>query len=120
MPIVALAVAVAACGAPASAAPATPIPSGVVALDAKEYDFTPATLMVPAGSVTFAVRNAGREAHEFEVLKGDESVGKTAAFSVGSTGTLMVTLQAGEYTFACRLNGHNQLGMTGTLTVAGG
>jgi len=113
-----VAIALAACsGSPASAAPVTPIPSGVLALDAKEYVFTPSALTAPAGSVTFAIRNTGREPHEFEVLQGDQSLGKTPAFAVGASGELTVTLGAGEYTFACRLNGHNQLGMTGTLTV---
>jgi plastocyanin len=92
----------------------------VVALDAKEYAFTPATLTAPAGAVTFAITNTGREPHEFEVLAGEQSLGKASAFGVGATGGLTVTLEAGEYTFACRLNGHNQLGMTGTLTVTGG
>lgn len=120
-PVLALALIVAACsGSPASAAPVTPVPSGVVALDAKEYSFTPSTLAVPAGAVTFAIRNTGREPHEFEVLKADQSLGKAPAFAAGATGGLTVTLQAGEYALACRLNGHNQLGMTGTLTVAGG
>ena len=32
--------------------------------------------------------------------------------------TLTVDLEAGDYTFACKLNGHDQAGMTGTLTVA--
>jgi uncharacterized cupredoxin-like copper-binding protein len=31
--------------------------------------------------------------------------------------TLTVDLEAGDYTFACKLNGHDQAGMTGTLTV---
>lgn len=99
--LLALALVLAACaGNSASAAPATPVPSGVVALDAKEYSFTPATITAPAGSVTFAVRNAGNEAHEFEVLKGDESLGKVASFAVGATGALTVSLEAGEFTFA--------------------
>ena len=120
-PVLAVALAFAACaGAPASVAPATPVPPGVIALDAKEYAFTPATLVAPAGAVSFAIRNTGSEPHEFEVLKGEQSLGKAAAFGVGATGALTVTLEAGDYTMACRLNGHNQLGMTGTLTVTGG
>jgi uncharacterized cupredoxin-like copper-binding protein len=33
---------------------------------------------------------------------------------------LTVTLAAGDYTFKCKLSGHDQLGMKGTLTVNGG
>lgn len=121
VPVIALPLAFAACGGtPASVTPATPIPPGVIALDAKEYAFTPATLTAPAGAVTFAIRNTGREPHEFEVLEGEQSLAKASAFGVGATGAMTVNLEAGEYTFACRLNGHNQLGMTGTLTVTGG
>ena len=120
-PILAVALVLAACGGtPASVAPVTPVPSGVIALDAKEYSFTPAAITTPAGSVSFSVRNTGNEAHEFEVLQGDQSVGKIEDFGVGTTGALTVTLAPGEYTFACRLNGHDQLGMKGTLTVSGG
>jgi plastocyanin len=120
-PVLALAFVLAACsGNPASAAPVAPVPSGVIALEAKEYSFTPAAITIPAGSSTFSVRNTGREPHEFEVLSGDQSLGKAPAFAVGVTGALTVTLAAGGYTFACRLNGHDQLGMTGTLTVTGG
>lgn len=102
-----------------SAAP-TPLPSGVVALSAKEYEFTPGTATVPAGMVTFAVTNAGTENHEFEVLAGDQSLAKIDAFPRGETKQLTVDLAAGTYTFVCRLNGHDILGMKGTLTVSGG
>ncbi len=120
-PVLALAVVLSACGGtPASVAPVTPVPSGVTALDAKEYSFNPAAITAPAGSLTFAVRNTGNEAHEFEVLKGDQPVAKIEDFGVGTVGALTVTLEPGQYTFACRLNGHDQLGMKGTLTVVGG
>ncbi len=45
---------------------------------------------------------------------------KIEDFGVGTVGALTVTLEPGQYTFACRLNGHDQLGMKGTLTVVGG
>ena len=111
-------IAVAACGgAPASVAPATPVPSGTIALEAKEYAFTPASVTVPAGDVRFSVRNAGNEAHEFEVLQGETAVGTKVEMARGSTGNVTVSLAAGSYTFACRLNGHDILGMRGKLTV---
>lgn len=118
----ALVLAPAACGgaAPGSAAPATPLPPGAIAVEAREYAFTPSVVTVPAGSVTFAVTNSGTENHEFEVVVGDEPVGKLEPFARGTTEALTVTLAAGEYTLICRLNGHDQLGMKGTLTVTGG
>ena len=110
-------------GASTTSAPSgapTALPSGVVALSAREYEFTPGTVTVPAGEVTFDVTNAGTENHEFEVLAGDQSLAKIDAFARGETKQLTVDLPAGTYTFVCRLNGHDVLGMKGTLTVSGG
>jgi plastocyanin len=103
-----------------SNAPATPVPSGVIAVEAKEYAFTPSAITVPAGSVTFSIRNVGTQEHEFEILNGDQVVDEVEAIVPGLTKDATVTLAAGEYTFVCKLNGHDQLGMKGTLTVTGG
>jgi plastocyanin len=120
----AAAVVLAGCGAGAgpTAGPVTPVPSGTIAIEAKEnpYSFTPATITVPAGSVTFSVRNAGNEEHEFEILQGDNVVDEIEGIVPGLTKGLTVTLAAGDYTYICKLNGHNLLGMKGTLTVTGG
>ena len=107
-------------GGAASAAPATPVPSGVIAVEAKEYAFTPASITVPAGSVTFSIKNVGTQEHEFEVFKGDQVVDEVEGIVPGLTKDATMTLAAGEYTFVCKLNGHDQLGMKGTLTVTGG
>jgi iron uptake system component EfeO len=107
-------------GAAASAGPPTPLPSGVVAVEAKDFQFTPSTLTIPAGSVTFSIRNAGSQEHEFEVFKGDQVVDEVEGIVPGLTKDATMTLEAGDYTFVCKLNGHDQLGMKGTLTVTGG
>ena len=113
--------ALAACGGtPASVAPATPLPSGVVAVEAKEYSFTPSALTVPAGDVTFSVRNIGNEEHRFEIYQGETLVDGIESLDVGLTDEVTVTLAAGPYSYLCKLNGHDQLGMKGTLTVTGG
>jgi plastocyanin len=101
----------------ASAGPQTPAPSGVVAIEAKEYAFTPSTITVPAGAVTLSIRNGGSQEHEFEIFKGDTVVDEVEGIVPGLTKNATVTLAAGEYTFLCKLNGHDQLGMKGTLTV---
>jgi uncharacterized cupredoxin-like copper-binding protein len=113
----------AACGGAApSTGPSTPVPSGVIAVEASNasgaYIFTPSAITVPAGSVTFSVHNAGREEHEFEIFKGDQVVEEIEGLVPGLTKTLGVTLAAGEYTFVCKLNGHDLAGMKGTLTVS--
>ena len=107
-------------GAAASAGPPPPLPSGVVAVEAKDFQFTPSTLTIPAGSVTFSIRNAGSQEHEFEVFKGDQVVDEVEGIVPGLTKDATMTLEAGDYTFVCKLNGHDQLGMKGTLTVTGG
>jgi uncharacterized cupredoxin-like copper-binding protein len=70
--------------------------------------------------VTFSVKNAGSEEHEFEIFKGETVVDEVEAIVPGLTKGLTLTLVAGDYTFVCKLNGHDQLGMKGTLTVTGG
>ena len=111
----------AACGGSgATPGPATPVPSGVIAIEAREYQFTPSTTTVLAGAVTFSIKNAGSQEHEFKIFKGDQVVGEVQAIGPGLTKDATVTLEAGEYTFMCKLNGHDQLGMKGTLTVTSG
>ncbi|MEO8273546.1 MAG: cupredoxin domain-containing protein [Chloroflexota bacterium] len=107
------------CGGASTATP-VPAPSGVIAIEAKEFLFAPSTLSVPAGAVTFWVRNAGTVEHEFEIFKGEQVVNEIEGLVPGLAKTLSVTLAAGDYTFVCKLSGHDQLGMKGTLTVTGG
>jgi high-affinity iron transporter len=84
---------------------------------ATEYEFDPSALSAPAGSVAFKVTNKGSEEHEFEIFKGDQVVDEIEGLVPGLDRTLTVTLDPGEYTFACMLSGHDLAGMTGTLTV---
>jgi high-affinity iron transporter len=90
-----------------------------VKVGASEYEFDPDTITVAAGQVTFEVTNNGTEEHEFELFKGDIVVDELEGLVPGLTRTLPVTLEAGDYTFACKLAGHDLAGMTGTLTVTG-
>jgi iron uptake system component EfeO len=106
-------------GTTPSSGPAASLPAGTLIVEAKEYSFTPPTLSAPTGDVTFSVTNAGNENHEFEVMTGDQSLAKIASFSRGTTQAVTVSLEPGTYTFVCRLNGHDQIGMKGTLTVTG-
>ena len=112
--------AVAACGGtPASAGTPTAVPSGTVAVEAKEYQFTPSTLTIPAGEVTFSVRNGGTQEHEFEVFQADGTtvIDEVEGLVPGLTKNLTLTLAAGSYQYMCKLNGHDQIGMKGTITV---
>ena len=114
-------VALAACGGTTSSSgPAASLPEGTIAVEARNYAFTPSSISVPAGEVTFRVRNAASEEHEFEIFQGETVKDEIEGLVPGLTKDLTVTLAAGDYTFMCKLNGHDQLGMKGTLTVTGG
>ena len=114
------ALAVAACGGTQpTTGPAASLPAGTVAVDAKEYAFTPSTITVDAGEVTFQVKNSGTEEHEFEIFQGETVVDEVENLVPGLSRDLTVNLAAGDYTFVCALNGHDGLGMKGTLTVTG-
>ena len=104
---------------PPQGSPTAP-PEGVIAVSAFEYAFDPSAITVPAGEVTFSVKNTGTIEHEFEIFKGETVVDEVEGLVPGLTKDLTVTLEAGDYTFVCKLAGHEEQGMTGTLTVTGG
>ncbi len=107
--------ALAACGGDEDTATQT----SSVTVVADEYTFDPDTLTVPAGQVTFTLRNDGAEEHEFEILQGDRVIDEVEGLIPGLERDLVVTLDPGDYQFVCRLADHEQRGMTGTLTVTG-
>lgn len=106
-------------GACGSSAPAVSIDPNAIQVTASEFKFTPSTLEVHAGAVAFAIHNAGTVEHEFEVLQGDRVVDEVEGLVPGLTLPLTVQLAPGTYQYVCRLPGHEQQGMTGTLTVTG-
>jgi high-affinity iron transporter len=97
--------------APAASATAT------VEVTATEYKFDPSAITVPAGTIAFHVTNKGNEPHEFEIFKGEQVVDEVEGLVPGLDRTLTVDLAAGDYTYVCKLSGHDAAGMKGTLTV---
>ena len=112
-----------------------------VPIELKEYSFTPSTVDVAAGVVTFVVTNAGTENHEMAVLPGGGDVPLTAAgtpdedalaaagafeleaFGKGLSCEATFDLKPGTYTLFCIVTDpdgltHYQKGMRGKLTVA--
>jgi len=90
---------------------------------AQEYSFNltstnvqtgPAVTSVPAGPVTFHVKNVGTIEHDFSI-----SGQKTPTLNPGDTFDLTVTLQGGQANYACTIGEHATLGMVGTLNVTG-
>ena len=106
-------------GAPPTASPGSTSVPGSVAVQASEFAFSPSSITVPAGPTTFRITNVGQAEHEFEIFESDRVVDEVEGLVPGLTRDLTVTLEAGAYTFVCKLAGHEEAGMKGTLTVTG-
>ncbi len=93
-------------------------PPPVTTLHLAEYRITPATLSLDAGSYTFTAINEGTISHALE-LTGNGIDGHTPdlAFAPGHSEGFTVTLKPGTYQFFCPVDGHQGLGMQGTLVV---
>jgi len=116
--------------AAAAAVVAIPAASGhatktVVAVKLKEFKVLPSTKSVRAGTVAFAIKNAGKLEHEFVVVKTNLPPGKlpvknnrvtlkplrkVGPFNPGKGGTLTVPLKAGRYVLFCNVTGHYGFG----------
>jgi len=83
----------------------------VVAL---EYSFNLSAMSAPAGVVNFHVVNNGTIEHDFAI--GGQ---KTPTLNPGQSATLTVTLNGGQYPYACTIGEHASFGMFGTFTVTG-
>jgi uncharacterized cupredoxin-like copper-binding protein len=102
---------------------------------AGEFYFHLDSASVPAGKVTFVVKNEGKVGHEMVVIKTDAAAGKLPfeageaseegamgeigedGLEVGMTGNLTLDLQPGHYALICNLPGHYKGGMYADLTV---
>jgi uncharacterized cupredoxin-like copper-binding protein len=121
--------------APGSAppAPATPPATanpGTVAVSLGEMFVRPDAAKVPAGKVTFHVRNTGALVHEMIVakvpLKGPATggkvsektaVGEVAELKPGRAGSTTLALKPGNYQLFCNVPGHYAAGQHAAFTV---
>jgi len=90
----------------------------ITTLHLSEYTITPAQLSLDAGIYTFTAVNDGTISHAL-VLTGNGVDGHTTdlAFGPGHSEGFTVTLKPGTYRFFCPVDGHQGLGMRGTLVV---
>jgi len=97
----------------------TPTPTGhTVTVSETEFKITLPTEKLAPGSVTFAVKNAGKIQHDLVVSgSGVKGTAKTPLLNAGQSGKLTVTLAAGTYTLYCSVPGHRAAGMVAKLTV---
>jgi uncharacterized cupredoxin-like copper-binding protein len=72
---------------------------------------------LPAGPTTFAVHNDGLKIHSFKIEGPGIDQLLSAPVEPKATGTLTVTLQAGEYKVYCPISSHGAKGMTAKLVV---
>ena len=70
-----------------------------------------------AGSYTFEVVNEGSASHDFRVERDGDDVAGTDTIAPGSSATLTVDLEPGEYVFYCSVGNHRALGMEVAVTV---
>ena len=85
----------------------------VVQVQEKEFKIALASKTVPAGPVTFVVKNVGKVQHDLAIQGGK----KTPLISGGKSAKLTATLKKGTVTLYCSVPGHRQLGMVAKLTV---
>lgn len=119
-----------------SSAAAAPTQGGIVNATVSDMKISVDRTSVPAGAVTFVVKNTGAVVHELVVLQTDVAqdkipmdmdeagkmdetgnVGETGDVDAGQSKTFTVTLPAGHYVLMCNEVGHYAAGMHMTFTV---
>lgn len=95
---------------------AYPGPGGTVMVSEFEYGFTLSPATVPAGNVTFVMKNTGTITHNFDI----EGLTPGPFLDPGQTASMTVNLQAGRtYTYVCDVPYHAGEGMEGTFVPQG-
>ncbi|MFW3172485.1 cupredoxin domain-containing protein [Geodermatophilus sp. CPCC 206100] len=108
-----------------SSAPAAPAPSSAteaaaeaVTVNAVDFDFELSEDSYSAGTYTFEVTNTGNMPHDFIVERDGAEVAGTEVLQPGSSATLEVTLEEGDYFFYCSVGAHRANGMEVPVTVS--
>ena len=84
-----------------------------ITVTAKDYSFRLSAKTAPVGKVTFAVTNAGKRDHSFQIAGK-----KTAVLKPGKSAKLVVTFtKAGPIAYTSTVAGDAAKGMKGTLTL---
>jgi uncharacterized cupredoxin-like copper-binding protein len=117
-----------------------PTPSGTpVNVLLKDFEVQQDAAVVPAGTVSFRIRNQGPTSHEYVVVRTDRApdklplqrdgltvdeegpgmdlVDEAEALDIDDRQTMVLDLAAGHYVMYCNLEGHYLGGMHAALTV---
>jgi len=127
--ILLLSLTLAACGgsqqstAAASAASNSTPPSSLgtadattVSVVASNFAFALDMPELSAGTITFALKNAGSAQHDLEI-SGNGMQQKTAQLNQTDSASFTVVLAPGTYAYRCTVPAHDILGMKGSFTV---
>ena len=100
------------------AASGTSAPSVVkVTALASGLKYNTKTLRARAGKVKLVFTNLSTLHHNVRLEQGEKEFGGTKTIGKGTTSTV-VTLKKGKYHFYCSVPGHEDAGMSGTLTIS--
>jgi uncharacterized cupredoxin-like copper-binding protein len=73
---------------------------------------------VPAGQIRLLAEDTGEAQHALRIVGNGMDI-STDNFGPGDSRTLSMELPPGEYRLVCPIPGHEQQGMSATLTVVG-
>lgn len=98
---------------------AAPRVSTVVTISAAKSGlrYSTKTLHAKAGRIKIVFRNPSALKHNVRIELGEQELGGTKTVAHGTV-TAFVTLKHGTYHFYCSVPGHEDAGMSGTLTVS--
>jgi plastocyanin len=82
-----------------------------------QFKFDKTSLTAKAGSVTLDMTNPASVPHAIAVKGNGVKKAGPPATTQGSSSSITVKLKPGTYEFYCPVDGHEQAGMKGTLTV---
>jgi uncharacterized cupredoxin-like copper-binding protein len=81
-----------------------------------EFEVSLEPTQTVAGEVIFNVRNEGHLPHDFKIWGSDVDY-TTSMLQPGESETFTVSLEPGSYDYECTVEGHNMLGMRGSIVV---
>jgi plastocyanin len=89
------------------------VPEGALEIETTNIAFVPDALRAGRGQVTVAVRNRDLFWHTFTI----DRLGVDVPAPVGGLRTVSFEVEPGTYSYYCRIPGHANLGMRGTITI---
>jgi iron uptake system component EfeO len=90
-----------------------------VKVTATDTKCEPSTKSISNGKTTFTVRNSGGKVTEMYVLQGNKTIGEVENIGPGTSRTLTVTLNGGDYELNCK-PGQSGNGIKTAIVVSGG